>query len=135
MTILSGMSAEDQMLDNIRTFSHFEPLSDEEKALIDEVRSIMLDKPLIGCTSCRYCTPGCPRHIAIPDVFRAVNTMTLYNDVFRPKAFYAGLLSQGCGKASDCIACGQCEGVCPQHLPIIELLKDAAALFDQENQP
>lgn len=134
MTILSGMSAEDQMLDNIRTFSHFEPLSDEEKALIDEVRSIMLDKPLIGCTSCRYCTPGCPRHIAIPDVFRAVNTMTLYNDVFRPRAFYAGLLSQGCGKASDCIACGQCEGVCPQHLPIIELLKDAAARFDQENQ-
>ena len=131
MTILSGMSAEEQMLDNIKTFSPFVPLTEEEKAVIEEVRSIMLDVPLIGCTACRYCTDGCPRKIAIPDIFRAVNTMTLYNDEFRPKAFYNGLLSQGHGKASDCIACGQCESVCPQHLPIISLLKDASARLDQ----
>ena len=131
MTILSGMSAEEQMLDNIKTFSPFVPLTEEEKAVIEEVRSIMLDVPLIGCTACRYCTDGCPRKIAIPDIFRAVNTITLYNDEFRPKAFYNGLLSQGHGKASDCIACGQCESVCPQHLPIISLLKDASARLDQ----
>ena len=131
MTILSGMSSEEQMLDNIKTFSPFEPLTEEEKAVIEEVRTIMLDVPLIGCTACRYCTDGCPRKISIPDVFRAVNTMTLYKDEFRPKAFYSGLLSQGHGKASDCIACGQCESVCPQHLPIISLLKDASARLDQ----
>lgn len=131
MTILSGMSAEEQMLDNIKTFSDFEPLTDQEKAVIEEVRSIMLDVPLIGCTACRYCTDGCPQKISIPDIFRAVNTMTLYNDEFRPKAFYRGLLSQGHEKASDCIACGQCESVCPQHLPIIQLLKDASARLDQ----
>jgi hypothetical protein len=131
MTILSGMSAEEQMLDNIKTFSDFEPLTDQERSVIEEVRSIMLDVPLIGCTACRYCTDGCPQKISIPDIFRAVNTMTLYNDEFRPKAFYRGLLSQGHGKASDCIACGQCESVCPQHLPIIQLLKDASARLDQ----
>ena len=131
MTILSGMSAEEQMLDNIKTFSAFEPLTEQERAVIEEVRSIMLDVPLIGCTACRYCTDGCPQKISIPDIFRAVNTMTLYNDEFRPKAFYRGLLSQGHGKASDCIACGQCESVCPQHLPIIQLLKDASARLDQ----
>ncbi len=135
MTILSGMSTEEQMLDNIRTFSPFEPLTEEEKGVIEEVRSIMLDVPLIGCTSCRYCTDGCPRKISIPDVFRAVNTMTLYRDEFRPKAFYSGLLRQGSGKASDCIACGQCESVCPQHLPIIKLLKDASSRLDQSEQP
>ena len=86
--------------------------------------------PQIGCTSCRYCTPGCPMNISIPDVFRAVNTMNLYGDVFRPKAFYGGVLSQGHGRAGDCIGCGQCEGVCPQHLPIIDLLKDAAGKLD-----
>ena len=69
-------------------------------------------------------------NISIPDVFRAVNTMTLYGDEFRPKSFYGGLIGQGYGRASDCIACGQCEGVCPQHLPIINLLKDASTRLD-----
>ena len=130
MTILSGMSTEAQMADNICTFSRFEPLTEEEKALVEKVKTIMLNVPQIGCTSCRYCTPGCPMNISIPDVFRAVNTMSLYGDVFRPKAFYGGLIGQGYGRASACIACGQCEGVCPQHLPIIDLLKDASAKLD-----
>lgn len=130
MTILSGMSTEEQMADNIGTFSHFEPLSAEEKKLVKKVTAIMLNVPLIGCTSCRYCTPGCPMSISIPDVFRAVNTMSLYGDVFRPKNFYSGIVGQGHGRASDCIGCGQCESVCPQHLPIIDLLKDASAKLD-----
>ena len=131
MTILSGMSAEDQMRDNIGTFTHFEPLSDAEKALVEQVRRAMLDVPQIGCTACRYCTDGCPMKIAIPDVFRAVNTMTLYNEEFRPKTFYNGVVGQGHGRAADCIACGQCEGVCPQHLPIIDLLREASARLDK----
>ena len=130
MTILSGMSTEDQMNDNISTFANFEPLSEDERVLVDKVRTIMLNVPQIGCTSCRYCTPGCPMNIAIPDVFRAVNTMSLYGDVFRPKSFYGGLIGQGHGRASECIACGQCESVCPQHLPIIDLLKDASGKLD-----
>ncbi len=130
MTILSGMSTEEQMKDNIETFRHFEPLSEEEKKLVDKVRTIMMDVPQIGCTSCRYCTPGCPMNISIPDVFRAVNTMNLYGDVFRPKAFYGGVIGQGHGRASECIACGQCEGVCPQHLPIIDLLREASEKLD-----
>lgn len=130
MTILSGMSAEEQVRDNIGTFTNFEPLTDEERELVGKVRDIMLNVPQIGCTSCRYCTPGCPMNISIPDVFRAVNTMTLYGDVFRPKAFYGGVIGQGHGRAADCIGCGQCESVCPQHLPIIDLLKDAAGKLD-----
>ncbi|MBR2853977.1 MAG: aldo/keto reductase [Clostridia bacterium] len=130
MTILSGMSAEEQVRDNIGTFTNFEPLTDEERELVGKVRDIMLNVSQIGCTSCRYCTPGCPMNISIPDVFRAVNTMTLYGDVFRPKAFYGGVIGQGHGRAADCIGCGQCESVCPQHLPIIDLLKDAAGKLD-----
>ena len=129
MTILSGMSNVEQVQDNIKTFADFEPLSDRERAVIDEVRAIMLDIPQIGCTACRYCCDGCPMKISIPDVFRTVNTMRLYNEEFRPKAFYSGLVSHS-GKASACIACGQCEGVCPQHLPIIELMRESAELLD-----
>ena len=131
MTILSGMSTPGQMADNVNTFAHFVPLTDAEKAVVEEVRTIMMNVPTIGCTACRYCTDGCPMNISIPDIFRALNTMRLYNEEFRPKAFYNGLLGQGHGRAADCVACGQCEGVCPQHLPIIELLKEASGLLDK----
>ena len=130
MTILSGMSNEEQVQDNVKTFTDFEPLSDRERSVVDEVTAIMLDTPQIGCTACRYCCDGCPMKISIPDVFRAVNTMRLYNDKFRPKAFYYGLIGRS-GRASDCIACGQCEGMCPQHLPIIELMKESSELLDK----
>ncbi len=130
MTVLSGMSSPEQVADNLSTFSAFEPLTDAEKAAVEEVRRAMMSVEQIGCTACRYCTDGCPMSIAIPDVFRAVNTMKLYNEEFRPRAFYNSVVAQGHGRAADCIACGQCEGVCPQHLPIIELLKDASARLD-----
>lgn len=131
MTVLSGMSDISQMEDNLNTFSDFRPLNEEERKLIEEVTAIMLDIPQIGCTSCRYCTDGCPMNISIPDVFRAFNTMKLYNEEFRPKAFYRNVIADH-GKAADCIECGQCESVCPQHLPIIDLLKEASAVFDKE---
>ncbi len=67
--------------------------------------------------------------ISIPDVFRTVNTLRRYPDDWRSKNFYSGLIHRS-GKASDCIACGQCERVCPQHLPIIDLLKEAAEILD-----
>lgn len=131
ITILSGTTHEDQMHDNIKTFSDFEPLSEKEKSVIDDVTKIMLDIPQIGCTACKYCCDGCPMKISIPDVFRVINTMTLYNEDFRPRAFYKGLVNSGKGKAADCVACGQCEGVCPQHLPIINLMKEAAEKLDK----
>lgn len=130
MTVLSGMSNEEQMLDNIKTFTDFEPVSDKEMAIIDEVTEEILSIPQIGCTSCKYCTPGCPQNISIPDVFRTINTLRRYPDDFRSKNFYSGLIQRS-GKASDCIGCGQCEGVCPQHLPIIQLLKEAAEVLGQ----
>ncbi|MBO4864657.1 MAG: aldo/keto reductase [Eubacterium sp.] len=129
MTILSGMSAEEQMDDNISTFTDFEPLSEVEMTAIDEVTADILSIPQIGCTACKYCTPGCPMQISIPDVFRTINTLRRYPDDWRAKNFYSGVASRG-GKAGDCIGCGQCEGVCPQHLPIIELLKEASETLD-----
>ncbi|MCQ2422499.1 MAG: aldo/keto reductase [Lachnospiraceae bacterium] len=129
-TILSGMSDESQLADNLKTFDNFEPLSDEEQALIKEVVKKMLDIPLIPCTSCRYCVDGCPMGIQIPDIFNAVNTKRKFPGDNRP-GFYYNSLTGYSGKASDCVGCGQCEGVCPQHLEITELLKEAAAVFER----
>lgn len=131
-TILSGMSNEEQMQDNLNTFAKFEPLSEEEKAVVDEVTKIMMDIPQIGCTACKYCCDGCPQEISIPDVFRVINTMNLYNEEFRPKQFYNGLIKSGKGRAIDCVACGQCESVCPQHLPISSLMKEAAEKLGEQ---
>ena len=131
MTILSGMSNEQQMSDNIGTFKDFEPLSDDEFAIIDEVTNELLSMPQIGCTACKYCCDGCPMSISIPDVFRTVNTLRRYPNDWRSRNFYSGVVQRG-GKASDCIGCGQCESVCPQHLPIIELMKEAAEILDKK---
>ncbi|MCR5590592.1 MAG: aldo/keto reductase [Lachnospiraceae bacterium] len=133
MTVLSGMSDISQMEDNIKTFTDFEPLADDELAIIDEVTKELLSMPQIGCTSCRYCCDGCPMKISIPDVFRTINTLRRYPDDWRSKNFYSGLVQRS-GKASDCIACGQCESVCPQHLPISKLMKEAAEILDAPSE-
>ncbi|MCQ2483410.1 MAG: aldo/keto reductase [Clostridia bacterium] len=130
-TILSGMGTAEQMADNIATFKNFEPLNEVEQNTINSVVKKMLDTPLIGCTACRYCVDGCPMNISIPDIISAVNTRRKFSDDMRPQFFYNGLADRG-GRASDCIACGQCEGVCPQHLNIIEHLKEAVADFEQQ---
>lgn len=130
MTILSGMSTIGQMEENLRTFIDFEPLSREESETIENVVKKMLDMPLIQCTACRYCCDGCPVGIRIPDVFRALNTVRMYPGDNRPHMFYNNMVKES-GRAESCIACGQCEGVCPQHLPIIELMREASEKLDK----
>ena len=128
-TILSGMSTEDQMLENIRTFSPFSRLTEEEADAIGKAMAVIQKTPLIGCTSCRYCCDGCPQRIPIPEIFRIVNSIRQYNDAPQGIQHY-GYITKKAGKAADCIACGQCESVCPQHLGIIDLLADASGVLD-----
>lgn len=118
------------MEDNLATFKDFKPLNEEEKNIIDKVVKKMLDMDQIPCTGCRYCCDGCPTGISIPDVFRALNTARLYPGEMRPHFFYGNITGNG-GKAKECVGCGQCEGVCPQHLPIVELMKEASGVFDK----
>ena len=80
MTILSGMSNAQQMNDNLDTMTHFEKINNEEAKLIKQVTDQVLSYPTIPCTKCRYCTPGCPMHIQIPDLFTAYNSAKMYGE-------------------------------------------------------
>lgn len=129
VTVLSGMSTLAQMQDNVSFMEHFQPLTEEESAVVDKAVAALNAKPSIPCTGCSYCTKGCPMSINIPAIFKAMNFKNVFDNVAGAKNEY-GWASKDGAKASDCLACGQCESVCPQHIEIIEELKKCAELFD-----
>ena len=129
LTVLSGMSNVAQMEDNLSFMKDFEPLNEEEQAIIQEAQRILGNSAAIPCTSCRYCTEGCPQQIAIPDIFTAMNKNLANGQLDEAKKYYGMVASEG-HLASDCIRCGQCEESCPQSLSIIKLLEQGAEMLE-----
>lgn len=129
MLVISGMSNMEQMIDNITVMKNFKPLTKEENNAVIKVAGIIKGKKLIPCTACKYCTNGCPKKILIPDLFSCLNSKTVYADK-ESDNLYNNVYTVNNGKASDCIGCGKCEKICPQHLPIRDLLKTAAETFE-----
>ncbi len=127
--VLSGMSNTEQMNDNLSFMKDFKPLNADERKAVEKVCEIIHSKHLIPCTACRYCTDGCPKHIFIPDLFACMNAKQTYKD-WNADYYYHNVYTQKGGKASDCIKCGKCESVCPQHLPIRQLLVSVANTFE-----
>lgn len=127
---LSGMSNMEQMNDNLSYMKDFKPLDSTERAAVSKVCEIIKSEHMIACTACRYCTDGCPKHISIPDLFACMNAKKIYRD-WNVDYYYENVYTKQGGKASDCIACGKCEKVCPQHLKIRDLLKEVAAEFEK----
>lgn len=130
ITVLSGMSNEEQMADNLATFSRDVTLSPGERATIDAARAAMAAIDQVPCTNCRYCVKGCPVQVPIPGIFGAMNLDRIYGDHAKAQGEYNWVTNKGV-KASSCIQCGACEVVCPQHLPIISLLEEAAGRYEQ----
>ena len=126
--VLSGMSDVAQMQDNLATMADFRPLNEEEQQVITRAQAALESLPQIPCTRCDYCKKGCPQEINIPGVFKAMNQVLVYNNLPGAKGNYNFETRNG-KKAADCIACGQCESVCPQHIKIIDELKRAAETF------
>lgn len=130
MTVLSGMGDMKMMTENIGFMKNFVPLNDDEKKAIEQVCKIFRSQNLIPCTACRYCTERCPQNIAIPDLFACLNAKKQFNN-WNTDYYYENIHTKNGGKASDCIKCGKCEQICPQHLEIRRLLTEVANEFDK----
>lgn len=131
ITVLSGMSNMEQMKDNLSYMKDFKPLSDEEQEMIKQAREILDSCPTVPCTACAYCMKDCPKSVAIYGTFQAINMYKLFGHLDAARSKYIwNTDGHGWGKASECIACGRCEDVCPQHIHIRDELKKAAAILE-----
>ena len=128
--VLSGMSDLAQINDNMSYMKDFKPLDEKEMQAVNDVRKAFSEINLIPCTACHYCTSGCPMNISIPELFSCYNHKVNFHD-WNQDYYYAQITRDG-GKPSECIECGQCEGICPQHLEIIRLLKDVSGEFEKK---
>ena len=130
ITVLSGMSNLQQMEDNLSYMKNFMPLNEEEQHIIQEAQRIIGNSSTIPCTACHYCTDGCPMNIHIPEIFKAANKHLGNGLMADAKKAYDEATKEG-SLASECIDCKQCEGVCPQHLEITNLLAKCAKLLEK----
>ena len=128
--VLSGMGSTEMMADNCGFMKDFQPLNEEERMAIARVCAIFRGQGLIPCTGCRYCTEVCPQGIPIPDLFACMNTKKQFHD-WNSDNYYHDVHTKNAAKASDCLKCGQCEDICPQHLNIRDLLEDVAKVFEK----
>ena len=127
MVVLSGMSNIEQMKDNLSYMKGFKGLTPEQKQTVETARQEMAKIPLIPCTTCNYCAKVCPMDIVISGSFTAMNIYTLYKDLKTAKHQEGWLVGMhGKKKAAECVKCGACERVCPQHIKIREELEKIA---------
>jgi len=127
-TTLSGMSNFEQAEDNIKTFTDLKPLTKDEMEAVKKAVDILRSVPHIECTACNYCK-DCPSDINIPSLINLYNDHLIHKTLTNLNGSY-NWMTGGRGKAKDCTACGACEEICPQDLPIIETMGKLSALFD-----
>ena len=109
---------------------NIQPLNGEEQAIIAKSLEIIEAVPTIPCTKCKYCVDDCPQKINIPGILSCVNLNTIYRNREKARGEYTWVAGGERGYAKDCIGCGACENICPQHIAIIEELKKASELLD-----
>ena len=134
LTSLSGMTYKEHLIDNLKTYSPLEYLTDDDLAFLEDTAQLMLQYPTIPCNDCKYCMP-CPYGIDIPAVLlhynKCVNEGNVPKDCQDPnyrkarRAFLVGYDRSvpKLRQASHCIGCNQCMQHCPQRINIPRQLR------------
>lgn len=129
--VLSGMSAMEQVIQNVRSANRSGPssLAEKDLRLINLVARKYKQYGYVGCTGCKYCQP-CPEGVNIPKI------ISLYNEYFMKdrndeikKKYWEHITPES--QAKRCARCGKCEELCPQKLPVRDVLNKAVWLFEQ----
>lgn len=126
--VLSGMTTELQVSDNLDTFNDFKELNEVEQKAVQAAVEVLKKGVKNGCTSCSYCMP-CPAGVDIPGNFRIWNSHGMYNNVEETKWLWSNDIDVK-AKANNCIECGQCETLCPQKISIRNDLKQLQTELD-----
>lgn len=127
LTVLSGMSTIDQARENAELLRDGGPFSSDEQAALDQAASILRGMANIPCTNCRYCVKECPQGVGIPEIMNLLNLELMTENRAFAKELYSW---QAVKPASECVACGACEAMCPQSIDIIHQLEVAADHFE-----
>ena len=124
--VLSGMSDDSQLYDNIQTFSEAAPLAVEEQEKIKEAAEMQKTTITVPCTECRYCTPNCPQGLDIPCLLKHYNTAKVGG------AWRIRDLKQMSEEKSPsaCIGCKACTEHCPQGFEIPKYIKELEEMLN-----
>ena len=145
LCVLSGMTNMDPLKENIETFGHFQPLTEEEIEFLEHMATQMMEFPMVNCTDCKYCMP-CPWGIDIPGTFQHYNRAitdgtyaqsTAQKDYAKLKKAYLVSYDRAVAtvrQADHCISCGECLSHCPQSIPIPAQLKRIANYIEDLKQ-
>ena len=126
IAVLSGMSTQAQLDDNVSYMEHFEPLSEKEHAVLDRAVQVLKSIPTVPCTACRYCVDDCPMHINIPEIFKALNGYKQFGcleGTDKPSTTWASTQTRQRTAQVRRMPAAPCEAHCPQHISIIEELE------------
>lgn len=124
--VLSGMSAPDQMEDNLKTFTPFRPLTDAERQTVAAALAAYRKSGAVPCTACRYCSP-CPVGVDIPRNLALHNQLKGGLALFHAKLVYDAMPEEQ--RASSCVRCGACKKKCPQQIDIPAFMTEIAEEF------
>jgi predicted aldo/keto reductase-like oxidoreductase len=129
MTVLSGMSTIDQIIDNVKTMSNFEPLTKEDYMVVDKAIEAYKVKDVIPCTGCRYCM-DCSFGVDIPIMFTLYNKYAIDKNLETFKKAYNDI--DETERADKCEACGNCMKLCPQAIKIPEKMEMIRELYKKQ---